>query len=445
MPDSMISSTTGAQTGQGSAAYLSGFGNEFATEAIPGALPVGQNSPQRPPLGLYAEGISGTAFTAPRASNRRTWLYRIRPSADHPPFSRIDAGLIRTGPFDEGDPTPNRLRWDPPPMPDGAQDFVEGLVTLAGSGSPAEGSGLAAHLYLATREMTDRVFFNADGELLIVPQEGRLRLVTEMGVLEVGPLEIALLPRGVRFRVELPDGAARGYVCENYGAFLRLPELGPIGSNGLANPRDFLTPVAAYEDLERPTELVQKFQGGLWSTMLGHSPLDVVAWHGNYAPCKYDLRRFNTINTVSFDHPDPSIFTVLTSPTDTPGVANLDFVIFPPRWMVAEHTFRPPWFHRNVMNELMGLITGAYDAKAEGFAPGAMSLHNCMSAHGPDLDTWKRASSAELKPHKIEETMAFMFEARSPYRPTRYALETQALQQDYDAAWRGFPKLFSRP
>jgi homogentisate 1,2-dioxygenase len=445
MPDSMASEAREARDASVSPAYLSGFGNEFATEALPGALPVGQNAPQRPPLGLYAEGISGTAFTAPRGSNRRTWLYRIRPSADHPPFRRIDQGLIRTGPWGEAEPTPNRLRWDPPPMPDRPQDFTQGLVTIAGSGSPAEGAGLAAHLYLANRSMTDKVFFDADGELLIVPQEGRLKLVTEMGVIEAGPLDIALIPRGVRFRVELMDGAARGYVCENYGAHLRLPELGPIGSNGLANPRDFLTPAAAFEDLERPTELVQKFQGGLWAATLGHSPLDVVAWHGNYAPCKYDLRRFNTINTVSFDHPDPSIFTVLTSPSDTPGVANLDFVIFPPRWMVAEHTFRPPWFHRNVMNELMGLITGAYDAKAEGFAPGGMSLHNCMSAHGPDVDSWKKASAAELKPHKIDETMAFMFEARWPYRPTRHALETQALQGDYDAAWRGFPKLFSRP
>ena len=425
--------------------YLSGFGNEFATEAAAGALPVGQNAPQRPPLGLYAEGLSGTAFTAPRAENRRTWLYRIRPSADHPPFQRIAAGLIRTGPFDEAEPTPNRLRWDPPGFPDTPQDFVEGLVTLAGSGSAAEGAGLAAHLYLASRSMTDKAFFDADGELLIVPQQGPLRLVTEMGILAVAPLEIAVIPRGVRFRVELLDGPARGYVCENYGALLRLPELGPIGSNGLANPRDFLAPAASFEDIDRPTQLVQKFQGGLWSTTLDHSPFDVVAWHGNYAPYKYDLRRFNTINTVSFDHPDPSIFTVLTSPSDTAGVANVDFVIFPPRWMVAEHTFRPPWFHRNVMNELMGLITGAYDAKAEGFAPGGASLHNCMAAHGPDLDTWARASQAELKPTRIEDTMAFMFEARWPYRPTRHALQTQALQGDYDAAWSGFPKLFGRP
>ena len=444
MPDSMISSTA-AETRQAELAYLSGFGNEFASEAAPGALPVGQNTPQRPPLGLYAEGISGTAFTAPRSENRRAWLYRIRPSADHPPFERIDPGLIRSGPFDEAEPSPNRLRWDPPAMPEGARDFVEGLVTMAGSGAPEEGAGLAVHLYLANRSMSDRVLFDADGELLIVPQDGRLRLVTEMGVLALEPLEIAVIPRGIRFRVELPDGAARGYVCENYGAVFRLPELGPIGSNGLANPRDFLTPVAAFEEVDRPTQLVQKFQGGLWAASLDHSPLDVVAWHGDHAPYKYDLRRFNTINTVSFDHPDPSIFTVLTSPSDTPGVANADFVIFPPRWQVAEHTFRPPWFHRNVMNELMGLITGAYDAKAEGFAPGGLSLHNCMAAHGPDVETWRKASSAELKPHKIEDTMAFMFEARRPYRLTRHALQTQALQTGYDAAWRGFPKLFSRP
>ena len=444
MADSMISSAD-AGTQRSEPAYLSGFGNEFASEAVPGALPVGQNSPQRPPLGLYAEGLSGTAFTAPRAENRRTWLYRIRPSADHPPFERIPQGLLRSGPFEEAEATPNRLRWDAPSIPDTPRDFVEGLVTLAGSGSPAEGAGLAAHLYLANRSMTDRVFFDADGELLIVPQQGRLRLVTEMGVLALEPLEIAVIPRGVRFRVELPDGAARGYVCENYGALLRLPELGPIGSNGLANPRDFLSPVAAFEDIETPIQLVQKFQGGLWSTTLDHSPLDVVAWHGNYAPFKYDLRRFNTINTVSFDHPDPSIFTVLTSPSDTPGVANVDFVIFPPRWIVAEHSFRPPWFHRNVMNELMGLVIGAYDAKAEGFAPGGASLHNCMAAHGPDVETWRKASAAELTPHKIEDTMAFMFEARRPYRPTRHALDTQALQSGYDSSWRGFPKLFPRP
>ena len=287
--------------------------------------------------------------------------------------------------------------------------------------------------------MTGRAFFDADGELLLAPQAGTLRLVTEFGVLEVGPGEIALIPRGVRFRADPTAGAARGYICENYGAHFRLPELGPIGSNGLANPRDFLSPVAAYEDDDTPTELVQKFQGRLWTTTLGHSPFDVVAWHGNLAPCKYELSRFNVIGTVSFDHPDPSLFTVLTSPSGS-SAANVDFVIFPPRWMVAEDTFRPPWFHRNVMSEFMGLIHGAYDAKAGGFSPGGASLHNAMTSHGPDAQSWAKATAAELKPVKFDEGLAFMFETRLVIRPTRFALETDALQGDYDACWNDFPK-----
>ena len=275
-----------------------------------------------------------------------------------------------------------------------------------------------------------------------MPQQGCLLLRTEFGVLDAAPGEIAVIPRGVKFRVDLPDGCAGGYVCENYGALFRLPELGPIGANGLANPRDFLSPSAAFEDRDGPHELVAKFEGHLWATTLDHSPLDVVAWHGNYAPYKYDLARFNTLGTVSFDHPDPSIFTVLTSPSEVPGTANCDFVIFPPRWMVAEHTFRPPFFHRNVMSEFMGLVHGAYDAKAEGFVPGGASLHNCLSAHGPDRATFDRAVAADLKPQKIADTLAFMFETRLAIRPTRFALESPALQQDYDQCWTGFEKMF---
>jgi homogentisate 1,2-dioxygenase len=420
---------------------LTGFGNHHATEAIAGALPIGRNSPQRVPYGLYAEQISGTAFTAPRSENRRSWLYRIRPSADHvawQPYAR--AGLIRSGPFDEVPPSPNRLRWNPLAMPVEPVDFVDGLVTFAGNGEVGAGTGCGIHLYAASQSMVDRAFFCADGEMLILPQVGTLRIVTEMGVLRVAPLEMALIPRGLRFRVELTDGPARGYVCENYGAPFRLPELGPIGSNGLANPRDFEAPPAAFEDVEQPVELVQKYMGALWTTMLDHSPFDVVAWHGNLAPVRYDLRRFNTIGTVSFDHPDPSIFTVLTSPTDTPGTANVDFVIFPPRWMVAEGTFRPPWFHRNIMSEFMGLLHGTYDAKAGGFAPGGGSLHNCMSSHGPDVASYRQAVAAELAPHKIEDTMAFMFESRNVLRPTRWAMQTPLLQDDYDGCWSGFPK-----
>jgi homogentisate 1,2-dioxygenase len=421
-------------------AMMSGFGNHFATEAVAGALPHGRNSPQRPAFGLYAEQLSGTAFTAPRCENRRSWLYRMRPSAAHPPYEPYLLSPLFTAGASEVPPAPNRLRWDPLAMPEieAQTDFVDGVIAMMGNRGPAGLEGVAVHIYRATADMADRYFFNADGELLLIPEQGRLDLRTEFGRFEVEPGEIALIPRGVRFRVLLPDGQARGYVAENYGALFRLPELGPIGSNGLANPRDFLTPHAAYEDLEGDFELVQKHLGSLWTTRLGHSPLDVVAWHGNLAPWKYDLRLFNAIGTVSFDHPDPSIFTVLTSPSDVPGRANADFVIFPPRWMVAEDTFRPPWFHRNLMSECMGLITGAYDAKADGFAPGGMSLHNLMAGHGPDAASWKGASEAELKPHKIDGTMAFMIETCWPYRPTQFALDHA--QPDYDEAWDGFPK-----
>ena len=420
--------------------YLSGFGNEMATEAVPGALPEGRNSPQKVPFGLYAEQLSGTAFTAPRRENKRSWLYRLRPSAGHAPFQPHGARLLRSGPFEEMPASPNRLRWNPLPRATSPTDFVEGLITFGGNGAPSAFAGIGVHLYSANRSMVDTVFFDADGELLLVPQAGRLRLVTELGVLGLKPGDVGVVPRGMRFRVELPDGEAAGYVCENYGALFRLPELGPIGANGLANARDFLTPVAAFEDVERPTRLIQKFQGRLWVTELDHSPLDVVAWHGNLAPYKYDLARFNTINTVSFDHPDPSIFTVLTSPSETPGTANCDFVIFPPRWMVAEGTFRPPWFHRNVMSEFMGLVHGAYDAKAEGFAPGGASLHNCMNGHGPDKATYERAIAVDLAPHKIDATLAFMFESRWVIAPTRFAMETEALQPNYDACWSDFAK-----
>lgn len=417
--------------------YQSGFGNEFATEALPGALPIGQNSPQQAPFGLYAEQLSGTAFTAPRFANRRSWLYRIRPSVLHKPFQQISNRLLRSAPFNELPPTPNQLRWDALPLPTEPTDFANGLTTIAGN------DGIAIHIYAANRSMQGRYFYNADGELLVVPELGGLRFHTELGILETAPKEICVIPRGVKFRVELLDKEARGYVCENYGALFKLPDLGPIGANGLANPRDFQNPVAAFEDVEGEFKLIAKFCGNLWEAEIGHSPLDVVAWHGNYGPYKYDLTRFNTINTVSFDHPDPSIFTVLTSPTDTPGTANCDFVIFPARWMVAEHTFRPPYFHRNVMNEYMGLICGVYDAKEKGFVPGGASLHNCMSGHGPDADTFAKASAAELTPQRYENTLAFMFESRSVICPTKFAMETPALQSDYFECWQGLKKKLS--
>ena len=452
--------------------YQTGFGNEFATEAADGALPVGRNSPQQAPLGLYAEQFSGTAFTAPRGANRRTWTYRIRPSVTHKPFEQIDNKQFRSSPFDEVVTPPNQLRWDPLPVPTEPTDFIDGITTIAGNGDLFAQTGMAVHIYACNKGMGERYFYNADGDMLIVPEMGRLGILTELGLIQVGPGSIAVIPRGLKFKVEpahvssphvskgsasdqvaltdvratdtsAADTIARGYICENYGQQFRLPELGPIGTNGLANSRDFETPVAWYEDIEGEFELIAKFGGNLWSCAIDHSPLDVVAWHGNYAPYRYDLRRFNTIGSVSFDHPDPSIFTVLTSPSNEPGTANCDFVIFPDRWLVAENTFRPPWYHRNTMSEYMGLIYGAYDAKEEGFVPGGGSLHNQMSAHGPDLDAFEKASNAELAPQKLEGTMAFMFESRYIIRPTKFAMECSELQNDYFEVWQRLKKNFS--
>jgi homogentisate 1,2-dioxygenase len=422
--------------------YQSGFANEFATEAVPNALPAGQNSPQKHPLGLYTEQWSGSPFTAPRAINRRTWTYRIRPSVVHKPYEEMPFKLLRSGPFTELKTTPSQLRWNPIDIPTEPTDFIDGVVTLGGNGDPAMQTGVAIHWYAANQSMHDRFFSNADGELLIVPQLGAVHLHTELGILEVAPGEICVIPRGTKFRVVLAAESARGYILENYGQPFRLPDLGPIGANGLANPRDFLAPVAAYEDREGDFQVVNKFLGNLWSAAIDHSPLDVVAWHGNYNPYKYDLAHFNCINSVSFDHPDPSIYTVLTAPSAIPGTANCDFVIFPPRWVVAEHTFRPPWFHRNMMNEFMGLIKGVYDAKAEGFLPGGASLHGCMSGHGPDAETFARASAADLKPQFLGDTLAFMFETQLVVRPTQFAMDTRLLQHEYYECWQGLEKHF---
>src|SRR5271168_111408 len=425
----MMGVSTGVSEPNG---YMSGFGNEFATEALAGALPQGRNSPQRCPFGLYAEQLSGTAFTAPRAANRRSWLYRIRPAVTHQPFARFAHRLLDERAQDEP-ATPNQLRWDPLPLPTEPTDFIDGLVPIAGSGSADSHTGCGIYIFGVNRSMQRRFFYDADGEMLIVPQLGALTIDTELGRIDLAPQEIAVIPRGLRFRVEVPDGVARGYICENFGAPFKLPDLGPIGSNGLANPRDFLTPRARYEDLDVACELIGKFLGRLWVARMDHSPLDVVAWHGNCAPYKYDLRRFNAMGSISYDHPDPSVFLVLHSPSETPGTSNIDFVVFPPRWLTMENTFRPPWFHRNVANEFMGLIAGVYDAKSTGFVPGGSSLHNCMSGHGPDAATFDKASAADTSiPVHIGDTMAFMFESRSVLKATRVALNgTPPLQTDY--------------
>jgi homogentisate 1,2-dioxygenase len=427
------------------APYQTGFGNEFESQAVEGALPQGQNNPQQPPLGLYTEQLSGTAFTVPSHRNRRTWLYRIRPSVRHAwRFTEVGGHDLRSGPDRDAAPVLGQLRWDPPPFPERPTTFLMGLRTIATNGDVRLQTGMAAHVYLATQSMVDTYLVDADGELLLVPQEGRLRLHTECGVLDAGPGEMALVPRGMKFRVELLDGRARGYVCENYGTLLELPERGPVGANGLANPRDFRHPVAAYEDHDRPGELFMKFDGRLLVCPTDHSPLDVVAWHGDHVPWVYDLSRFNVIGSISFDHPDPSIFTVLTSPSPDAGVANVDVVVFTDRWLVGEHTFRPPWYHSNTMSEFMGIVHGVYDAKEEGFAPGGMSLHNQFFPHGPDHDAWLKATSADQAPQKLADTLSFMFETRYPLVPTPYAASIPALQDDYPTVWHGLERHFER-
>ncbi len=424
--------------------YMPGFGNDFETEALPGALPQGQNSPQRCAYGLYAEQLSGSPFTAPRGQNERSWLYRIRPSVRH--GGRFNAVEV-PGWVSAPDPAPGRMalgqyRWSAVPYPDGPVDFVDGLRTMTTAGDARAQAGMAAHVYLCTAPMADRVLMNADAELLIVAQDGRLRVATELGVMEIGPGDVAIVPRGMMAKYSPADGRARGWVCENYGARFTLPERGPIGANCLANPRDFKTPVAAFEDVETPHRVTVKWCGVFHEAEIGWSPLDVVAWHGNYAPCKYDLRAYSPVGAILFDHPDPSIFTVLTAPSETPGTANIDFVIFPERWAVAEHSFRPPWYHRNIMSEFMGNVFGQYDAKPEGFAPGAMSLHNCMLPHGPDAQAFEGASRADLKPHKLTDTLAFMFETRLPQVPTVFAAAEAPLQADYADCWTPLKKRF---
>jgi len=423
--------------------YMPGFRNDFSTEALAGALPDGQNSPQKAPLGLYAEQISGTAFTAPRAQNFRSWLYRRLPSVAHEGYKPYSGRSEFQPELSNSATPPDQFRWDPISLPKIETSFVDGLVTMAGTGSADSRIGILIHHYAINASMPQQAISFADSETMIVPENGNLTIRTEFGIIGIEPTEIAVIPRGVKFQVNLNHKTARGYFCENYSAPFTIPDLGPIGANGLANSRDFLTPIAAFEDNSKSFTCFTKFQNRLWTNKMKQSPFDVVAWHGNYAPYKYDLKKFNTINTVSFDHPDPSIFTVLTSQTNRAGTANCDFVIFPERWMVAENTFRPPYYHRNIMSEYMGLIKGVYDAKEEGFVPGGASLHNCMSAHGPDANTFERACNSQLNPEKYQDTLAFMFETNLPFKLSDFAMTGPTKQKNYTQCWEGL-KPFSK-
>jgi homogentisate 1,2-dioxygenase len=423
---------------------MPGFGNDFETEALTGALPNGQNSPQKCPYGLYAEQLSGTPFTAPRGKNERSWCYRIRPSVKHiNRFEKVDMPFWKSAPnILDKIISLGQYRWSPIPS-NIDTNFITGMRTMTTAGDVNTQVGMAAHIYVATNSMNNEYFYSADSELLIVPQEGQLRFFTEMGIIDLEPQEIAIIPRGLLFKVDIINGPARGFVCENYGAKFDLPNRGPIGANCLANPRDFKTPKAAFEDNSITSTVTIKWCGQFHITEIDHSPLDIVAWHGNYAPCKYDLRTFSPVGALLFDHPDPSIFTVLTAPSGVEGTANIDFVLFRDRWSVAENTFRPPWYHKNIMSELMGNIHGVYDAKPEGFAPGGMSLHNMMLPHGPDMDAFEKATNSKLGPQKMENTMSFMFETRFPQHLTSYAAKDAPLQDDYIECWSSLKKNFS--
>ena len=424
--------------------YMSGFGNDFETEALPEALPQGMNSPQKCNYGLYGEQISGTAFTAPQGQNERTWCYRIRPSVKHTHrFSRVELPYWKSAPHILPDVASlGQYRWDPISAPTKGLTWLTGMRTMTTAGDVNIQTGMASHIYLVTESMQDAYFYSADSEMLIVPQEGHLRFCTELGILDVAAQEIAILPRGLVYRVEVLKGPARGFVCENYGQKFALPNRGPIGANCLANRRDFKTPVAAYEDRDVPSTVTVKWAGRFHETQIDHSPLDIVAWHGNYAPVKYDLKTYCPVGAVLFDHPDPSIFTVLTAPSGIEGTANVDFVLFRDRWLVAENTFRPPWYHKNVMSELMGNIYGQYDAKPKGFLPGGMSLHNMMLPHGPDQNSFEHATKADLVPNKLADTMVFMFETRFPQHLTQFAATEAPLQGDYVDCWVDLKKRF---
>jgi len=440
-PRAMVRAATPVGTQEG---YMPGFGNDFETEALPGALPQGMNSPQKCNYGLYGEQLTGTAFTAPQHQNERTWCYRIRPSVKHSHrYEKIDVPHWKSAPNVDPDVVSlGQYRWSPPAMTDEGLTWVNGMFTMTTAGDVNTQVGMASHIYLVTASMEDEYFFSADSELLIVPQDGRLRFYTELGVIDLEPKEIAIIPRGMLYRVELVDGPARGFVCENYGQKFELPGRGPIGANCMANRRDFKTPVAAFEDREVPSTVTIKWCGQFHQTKIKQSPLDVVAWHGNNVPVKYDLSTYCPVGSILFDHPDPSIFTVLTAPGGSPGTANIDFVLFRERWMVMEDTFRPPWYHKNIMSELMGNIYGQYDAKPQGFVPGGMSLHNMMIPHGPDKEAFEKASNANLGPDKLDNTMSFMFETRFPQHLTAYAAKEAPLQDDYIDCWDSIEKKF---
>ncbi|KAH7409553.1 homogentisate 1,2-dioxygenase [Cadophora sp. MPI-SDFR-AT-0126] len=429
--------------------YQAGFGNHFESEAVPGTIPQGQNSPRCVRFGLYAEQMTASAFVAPRPSNKNAWLYRVRPAVAHEGFTDLPDNKDTESNFMPINPkvhiSPTQLAWLPFDIPtEGGIDFVSGLKTVAGSGEPTLREGIATHVYTANTSMSQKAFVNSDGDFLIVPQQGSLDIQTEFGPLFVQPGEICVIQRGIRYRVELPDGPSRGYILEIWGSNFDLPELGPLGANGLANSRDFLTPKAKYEIKKERWEIVYKLGGKFFKSTQGHSPFDVVAWHGNYVPFKYDLTKFVNVGSISVDHIDPSIFCVLTAKSRDPTAPLADFLIFSPRWDVASHTYRPPYYHRNVASELMGLIYGGYGGRSDSFQPGGVSFECGMVPHGVAYEEFKAASAEPPPEMQISKgAVAFMFESSRPFTITDYAWNSKKKHEHEPKMWDNLVDNFS--
>jgi len=421
-----------------------GFGNVHQSEDLPDALPRDQNSPRRVAYGLYAEQVNGSGFVAPRHENRRSWLYRVRPSADQSPAVALPQGFL-AGDFLAEPPEPNLAGWAPLPLPTVATDFVDGLATLGGAGSARLRRGYAVHVYAANRGMEDRCFGNADGDLLILPEQGALTLLTELGPLEVAPGQVALVPRGIRFSVLVSVGGARGYVAESFGRPFGLPDRGPVGANGLADARHFRAPSAWHEDrVSLGYRVTAKLAGRLFESTQDHSPFDVAAWQGNHVPTVYDLDAFSPVGNARFDHGDPSIHTVLSAPMDEQGAHTLDLVAFVARWDVTEHTFRPPYFHRNVTTELNGIVRDAV-VPGSPFVPGCFFLTPSLVPHGVVAASVERhlaEAAAESPRRSSESSLWFQFETALPFVPTPWARDAAHRIADWPLVWGAYRKHF---
>lgn len=435
-----------------------------SSEAVSGAVPAVNNSPQKPPLGLRTERISGGSFVAPRELSYQTWLYRLRASIAHSDWARLrvsgaDEGYGPPSPVRPANVTPNSRLWGGFPAPAAGSHWANGQQLLGRNGDPQAKEGMALWVFSVTASMPPRqAFASLDGEALVIPQSGALDIQTELGRLVVRQNEIAVIPRNVRYRVCLPEGKpCRGYVCELYQGHFRLPDLGVIGSTGLANVRDFQVPKAFVDATVHshlgttqapgpgaPTgvddgewSIVARLVGNLWHCTQAHTPFDVVGWHGTCYPFKYDLARFCALGNLVFDEHDPSLFVVLTARHHgaEPTTAVVDFAVIPPRWMAARDTNWLPYFHRNTMQEFFGPIValqdGAHPLNATGetnrFAPFGAGLNGCMSTHGPSERDFQAARARDTTTPAFvggdEGVTIFLVETERPLLLSDWAME----------------------